>query len=277
MVLPSDFVFSQGSLSDFEACRRRFQYRYLQGVTWPALEVEPALENEERLQRGARFHQMIRQHLLGVPEERLTDSAASDDEIAGWWANYLAGAPAGMEGNVYPEMGLVGRVGGNRLVARYDLVVVEAGGPVTIFDWKTNRKRPRKNIVSRKMQTRVYPYLLVQAGAHLNDGEPIDPERVTMVYWYAAHPAKPHRFPYSLAQYEKDEKYLSKRVVEIASLGEGEYPLTEDVERCKYCVYRSLCDRGIQAGTLELTEAEDPSEADAELEIDFDQIAEIEF
>jgi CRISPR/Cas system-associated exonuclease Cas4 (RecB family) len=277
MVLKPDFSFSQGSLSDFQECRRRFQYRYLQGVTWPALEVEPALENEQRLQRGARFHQLIRQHLLGVPTDRLTAAAAGDDEMAVWWGNYLAGAPATLEGTHYPEIGLVGRAGAHRLVARYDLVVVEAGGPVTIFDWKTNRKRPRKSDVSRRLQTRVYPYLLVQAGAHLNQGEKILPEQVTMVYWYAAHPAKPHRFPYSQTQYEKDGKYLAGLVDEIDGMEEDEFPLTEDLERCKFCVYRSLCDRGIQAGTLIPTETGDGFEAEAEFEIDFDQIAEIEF
>ncbi len=277
MVLPPDFIFSQGSLNDFKACRRRFQYRYLQGVTWPALEIEPALENEERLQRGARFHQMIRQHLLGVPVERLNDAAATDDEMAGWWANYLAASPASLDGALYPERGLVGRVGGFRLVARYDLVVVETGGPVTIFDWKTNRVRPRKSDASRELQTRVYPYLLVQAGAHLNGGAPIAPERVAMVYWYAAHPAKTNRFPYSQVQYEKDEKYLAGLAAEVAGLGEDEFPLTEEVERCKFCVYRSLCDRGVQAGTFEQTKTGDDFEADPGFEIDFDQIGEIEF
>ncbi len=181
MALPPDIVFSQGSLNDFQECRRRFFYRYMQRVTWPALEIEPALENELRLQRGARFHQLVRQHLLGIPADRLAGYAAADDEMAAWWANYQAAAPAALKGDRYPEMGLLGRVGGYRLAARYDLVVVEPGGPVTIFDWKTNRVRPRKNLLGRALQTRVYPYLLVQAGAHLNGGTPIDPERVAMV------------------------------------------------------------------------------------------------
>ena len=44
--LPEGFRFSQSSLQDYVDCRRRFQLRYLQNLAWPALQSEPALENE---------------------------------------------------------------------------------------------------------------------------------------------------------------------------------------------------------------------------------------
>ena len=61
--LPPNFQFSQGSLQDFVDCRRRFQLRYIQGVAWPALQTEPAMENERSMQQGARFHHLVHQHL----------------------------------------------------------------------------------------------------------------------------------------------------------------------------------------------------------------------
>ena len=45
--------------------------------------------------------------------------------------------------------------------------------------------------------------------------------------------------------------------------------------RCRFCTYRSLCERG-RAGPLDLLDIEDELE-DEDFELDFDQIAEIEF
>ena len=55
------------------------------------------------------------------------------------------------------------------------------------------------------------------------------------------------------------------------------FPLTDEVRRCRFCSYRSLCDRG-GAGRLEdfdIDEYED--EEEETFALDFDQIAEIEF
>ncbi len=41
--------------------------------------------------------------------------------------------------------------------------------------------------------------------------------------------------------------------------GAGEWDKTPDERKCAYCVYRSLCRRGVQAGTLE------PEEEDLDL------------
>ena len=65
----------------------------------------------------------------------------------------------------------------------------------------------------------------------------------------------------------------------IAASGPDDFPLTSDERRCKFCVYRSLCNRGVAAGSLEdwpgLTEEAPDLTLDTGL--DFDQIAEIEF
>ena len=90
MSLSADFAFTQGSLGDFAACARRFELRFIKRMRYPALEVEEPLQFEERTRQGARFHKLVQQHLLGVPADLLTASLADDDELARWWANYLA-------------------------------------------------------------------------------------------------------------------------------------------------------------------------------------------
>ena len=47
------------------------------------------------------------------------------------------------------------------------------------------------------------------------------------------------------------------------------------MERCRYCVYRSLCERGTEAG-LEAERPESGADGDAlALSLDFDEMAEI--
>ncbi len=85
--LPDDFIFSQGSLQDYTECARRFQLRYLQRLAWPAVQVEPALENERLGQMGARFHRMAQQWLSGLPAEKL-EPAETEPELAQWWHSF---------------------------------------------------------------------------------------------------------------------------------------------------------------------------------------------
>ena len=129
------------------------------------------------------------------------------------------------------------------------------------------------------MQTVVYRYVLAQAGAHLLGGyagESIPPERIRMDYVYVAQGGQRLSFDYSAAQMREDEALLSQMIAAIHSA--DEFALTDDDRRCRFCSYRSLCDRG-EAGRLadyDLDEFEDEDE-DQAFALDFDQIAEIEF
>jgi len=276
MTLPPLFLFSQASLQDYADCPRRFQLRYLLRVAWPALEAEPALESERHLQQGSAFHRLVHQHVVGIAPERLAGTL-TDADLRRWWGNYLDHGLQGLPASRYPEIVLSAPVGGHRLVAKYDLIAVDAGQRAVIVDWKTSRRQPKRRHLAQRLQTRVYPYLLVQAGAHLNDVQPFRPEQVEMVYWFANFPAAPERFAYDAAQYEADEVYLASLIAEIEGLGEEGFPLTTDGRRCEYCPYRSLCRRGVRAGALDGAEDDMVQEDLLHLDIDFEQIAEIEF
>ncbi len=274
MTLPDNLRFSQASLQDFVDCRRRFQLRYLERVSWPALESQPALENERHMEQGLRFHRLAQQHILGVPEVRLT-GLSKDEDLTRWWENFLAHAPADIEGKRYPEISLTAPLGSHRLYAKYDLIVIQEDGKALIFDWKTNRRRPKKDWLEKRLQTRVYPYLLVEAGGNLPQVDvTIEPQNVEMVYWFAEFPDRPERIPYTAKQHQEDSQYLASLVSQIESLAGGDFPLTENEDRCRFCVYRSLCNRGVEAGPWEEMEAEGE---EIDIELDFEQIVEIEF
>jgi hypothetical protein len=264
---PTPFPFSQSSLQDYAECPRRFRLRYLDQLAWPAVESEPALENERRQQEGRLFHRLVQQHRLGLPADKLQRLANTPD-LQRWWANYLD-HPLDLPGHVlYTELSLSAPLAGHRLVAKYDLVAVLLGEKAVIYDWKTYQKRPRDERMVARWQTRLYRWLLVQAGAALNDGRAWLPEQVEMVYWYADHPGEPARFPYQAAQHARDGDLLVKVINEISTA--PAYEMTEELERCNYCPYRSYCERGERAG-----EDRDGEAGLEETDFDFENVHEI--
>lgn len=279
MPLPAHFQFSQSSLEDFVTCPRRFKLRYLQRLSWPGIETEPIHEAERLAQLGADFHRLVQQHLVGLAEDTLTRSLAeAEAELKTWWRNYLDHGPVALDNaQTYPELALSAPLRGYRLLARFDLLAVQPDGIFLIIDWKTAQRKPARDSLARRIQTRVYPYVLAAAGAAFNGGQSVDPAAIKMLYWYPQAPDQPEMFDYSLKQFERDAQFLSDLVERVKSAAQqDDFPLVEDRKPCTYCVYRSYCDRGDKAGPLLALEQE-PLEALDVSALDWDQIAEIQF
>jgi hypothetical protein len=279
MNLPQDFNFTQSNLQDYVDCPYRFFMKHILRIKWPALVVDDALEFEERSQTGARFHRLIQQYLLGVPEDRLAEMAEDDHnpEVINWWEDFLKVIPPLLDGQRSVETILSTHAFGQRLLAKYDLVLAKQDGSLTVFDWKTSRIKAKKEWLQDRIQTRLYCWMLVQAGTALAGQNAVKPEQATMHYWFTASPEAPVTLPYSASAYEKDHAYFRGMIEEILGKTEGEFIRTSDTRKCKYCVYRSHCDRGIEAGDLDSYEDFDEEAAGSALDIDFDEIEEIEF
>jgi hypothetical protein len=268
--LPPAFNFSQSSLQDYTDCARRFQLRYMEQLHWPAVKTEPVLENEHHQQEGRLFHQLVQQHLIGLPAEKLTQ-LANTANLSRWWTNYLQTDFNLGIAKKFTELTLSAPIGQNRLLAKYDLVAVLPGSRALIYDWKTYQKRPRDEWMAVRLQTRVYRTMLVLAGTYLNDGKPFEPESIEMIYWYANDPSDPALFPYDTAHYTRDWETLTGLVQKISH--HQHFPLTDDDKKCAYCPYRSYCNRGIEAGSTEEMEETSLSGIDSGIE----QIVEIEY
>lgn len=265
---------SQSSLQDYIDCARRFKLRYLDRLSYPAAETEPTIENEKHQQEGEYFHRLVQQTLIGIPTEQVA-RFANTPNLQRWWDNFQNSTDLTTlkdTAALYPEATLSAPLGNYRLLAKYDLIALH-NNKVTIYDWKTYRKRPRNEWLVGRMQTRVYRALLVQAGAHLNQGRPFEPEQIEMIYWFADFPDDPARLPYTRVQFTRDWDALRRLSEEIALA--TSYPLTEDRQKCLFCTYRSYCERGIRAGDPDLVEAE--FEAEDLFDVNFEQIGEIAF
>jgi PD-(D/E)XK nuclease superfamily len=285
MIVPEDFQFSQASLQDYVDCRRRFQLRYLLELAWPAIQAEPVEEQEVHARQGELFHRLVQQHQQGIRAERLAsiaqaaDQARDDSRLSLWWENYLRAAPADLPPQRHPEVTLSAPVGRHRLLAKYDLIAADPDRRAVIVDWKTSRFRPGRAWLAARLQTRVYRYVLVEAGAALNGGRPWQPDQVEMVYWFASHPDSPERLQYGAREHSADREYLGALVAEIETAGEDDFFLTGDVRRCRLCPYRSLCDRGVEAGEADDAGLEEAGEiaADWGSSFEFEQVAEIAY
>ena len=250
-------LFSAYSLQAYADCARRFELSYLEELSWPAVESEPLLENERHMADGRRFHEMVHRDTLGISVA--APSSEGDEDLARWWGNFVTDRPADGSGERFAEKtrfaekAMVGSAGGRALVATCDLIVVAAQEDrctARIYDWKTWRKKHSREWLQGRLQTRVYPYLLVQAGAELTGGVELRPDDVEMAYWYADFPEAVEVFSYSEAQFREDEAYLTGLVEEIMGQEAG-FELTENEKQCTYCVYRSFCDRGEAAGRVQ--------------------------
>ncbi len=279
MMIPIDFDFTQSNLQDYVDCAYRFYLRYIMNIKWPALLVDDAIEFEARAQTGARFHRLIQQYLSGVPEERITDMAITDPtpEVSAWWHGFLTHVPPLLTGKRFVETTLSAILNGYRLIAKYDLVMVGEEDGLIIFDWKTTQRQPKKETLLKRIQTRLYPLVLTLSGHDLNNGQPVPPEKIRMNYWFSSQPESLVSTYYDPDSFLRDQAYFSNLIDEIRKKEPADFLRTDDLKKCHYCVYRSHCDRGIQAGDLAHFD-EDAFLLDGDpLDIEFEEIPEIQF
>jgi len=279
MILPADFDFTQGNLQDYLDCPYRFYMRYIKRTKWPALVVGDALEFEARGQAGGRFHRLVQQYMLGVPEDRIDEMADEDpnNDLRAWWDGFLSHVPPWLDGERWVETTLTAELADYRLVAKYDLILSDSNGGLTIFDWKTSQKLPRKDWLLERVQTRLYRLVLLEASPLFTGGGPLTADHITMNYWFTAQPQTPVALPYQTSTYQRDRGDLSQLIEEISSSKPSDFRRTDDLKKCHFCIYRSHCDRGIEAGDLGDFDDFNIEPVDDPGEISFEALPEIKF
>jgi hypothetical protein len=272
------FIFSANSLQDYVDCPRRFELKYLLKRDWPAEESEPVLEWEHELELGTRFHQLVYQYLSGLPEEALIASI-HDSDVESWFRNFLTFFNQQDFNRVFPEFRVRVPLGNYQAVAVYDLLALTPDQRLIILDWKTSRKIPRRDWISGRMQTVLYPCAALESAGNFLPDVSLTAESIQMTYVYVRHNAdNTLSFSYDAARHTANRTHLERIVAEIAAQELGDFPLTEKKQRCKFCVYRSLCERGENAGSLAELETEPELDLDALLGgLDFDAQDEIAF
>ncbi len=243
--------FTRARLRDLSECARRYWLRNIAQIPWPAAPLPPAVE--KAVERGRQFHQLMHRHFLNMELPALPPSLRT------WWAAWQRDPLPLPPGRLWPEITLSVPLAGERLLARFDLLVLADDGSALIVDWKTE-SRPRKRAeLAADIQTQLYPFILAEGGHTLAPRPaPIEFGQVVMVYWQANAPADPLCFPYSADQRQANRKQLEELIGKAQVLKPANQPpLIDDLSICLRCSYRSYCGRG---------EPEPPDDAEPDLD-----------
>jgi hypothetical protein len=249
-----DIPLSTTSIRDYLDCARRFQLRYLLDQPWPAPENEPLLEYERSRQRGSQFHRLMERYYLGIDARALSDMIV-DPIVRDWWQIHQDRKPVEVSASkrIMPEKMFRAKLDNHNLMAFFDLVIIGQDDTITIIDWKTSRRVPDAQEWSNSIQTLVYLYVLGEKISMLHI-QPASLSNIRMLYWFVEHPDIPVWITYSDAKHEQAKNKLRSLLDPlfegIKSDSKGEWPKTSDLKKCHFCVYRSLCDRGIRAETV---------------------------
>jgi hypothetical protein len=268
---------NQTSLQDFLDCPRRFELGFLNDTRWPAAYSSPLSRYEILTEIGTKFHLLCQQFFIGI-DPALISSSITDPDLLILWQSFL---PYGRTLLPYPsasEQILRIPYHDHYLLAKYDLIIQISSEEYLIIDWKTSPKKPSRTALANRVQTYLYPFIFQQAGKDLFAADEIQPSMIKMQYWYPLADEPEEFFPYSEALHRDSSLTIESLIAQIKDLvsSSQQFPLTDDHTHCKYCIFRSFCERGLETDQIPPgTDIE--SEDLSNVHFDFDLIKEIEF
>jgi len=268
------FSFSAKKLQDYLDCERRYELKYILNQSWPAVACEPILEIESNIKKGNEFHFLIHQYFSGIPSGILLDTI-HDNSMKKWFANFLLFQESLKAVTCFSEFSLSAQIRENKLTAIYDLIFLNEDQDVWIIDWKTSHAKPKKSALTSKIQSILYPFILNEVLDEIFPKMNISPEKISMRYWYPSSPNEDVIFPYGQSVHQENRVFLENVINEIQGKETGEYKLTKDEKKCRFCPYRSLCKHGIT--TSNLLELEENNLDESDLSTMYDQLPEISF
>ena len=272
-----NFQLSQTSLQSFVDCHRKFKLRYLENLAWPAPPTEPLSLHEEQKMFGERFHLLARQYFSGIPVNQITRSIRHPQLIESW-ENFLAFTSALDFQIALPEYVLSIPLKYTRLVAKYDLII-RSKNHFHIFDWKTSKHLPGREVLDSRMQTLIYPYVFLRAAPEFFEIPHLESGQIHFTYWFALHPEDEMSYHYTDAKDNFAERYIQDLEEQIFTKFNNSKPFekTDDLDKCKFCKFRSHCARGEKAGNVESEYFIDDQDQRIYDPIEFERIAEINY
>jgi hypothetical protein len=276
MLLGNDFLFSANNLQDFLDCPRRFELKYILKQNWPGVISLPVQEMEYKIQIGSSFHKVAHQYLSGIPAADLNKSI-DDSDVKNWFATYLEFIGPYLNHLYFSEFAVTTPFGGSHLIAVFDFISFQNNKNIFIGDWKTTSHRPKKEVYSQSIQSVLYSFIAFETRSHIFPGsDHLNQEDFSLKYFFPAFPEETITLEFNSSTLATNQAILLGLIREISNKEPGSFEKTTNEKRCAYCQYRSLCERGIQAGKLDNEEVK--PEIDTVLEnLDFDQIEEIPF
>ena len=233
---------TRAKISDFLACSRRFQLRYLEQVPWPIVSQDP--ESERSMELGQQFHALLHRHFLGIPPK---EEDFADPDLEHWWGLFKSFEPRIPDGRAEAELTLTVPIGGLSLTGRFDLLI-DSGEMIHIYDWKTFGRARTREQLRQDLQSRIYLAMVAQSGEVL--GRRIKSEEIVLTYWFVSDPPVEVILPYGRREHLENWNYLTSVARDIETMldAPGPWLLTEDYNECARCAYQVPCGR-VQTGS----------------------------
>lgn len=227
---------TQTQIAAFEKCRRFYYLKYVEKIAWPVEE-----KVSEEIQRGADFHLLARQLIMGLkPADLLYPS--DDEKIRVWVDNFRRMFSPDRYDQVFAEKEASAIHSDVLWLGMFDALAIKEDR-ITIFDWKTTGHPAAAEDYLRSPQTKLYRFLakmcaprLLGSGLH---GLPA--ENIEMIYRFPDHPEAEIRLPYSESAFQEDLTWLQYKAAEMSFADREDYPRTEKQKVCRYCRYETYC------------------------------------
>jgi CRISPR/Cas system-associated exonuclease Cas4 (RecB family) len=190
----------------------------------------------------------LQRHFLGLA---IDEDIAGDRQLRKWWQVFQEKGPHIPGGRVFPELSLTVPIGRHLLTGRFDLLVFWEGR-AQIYDWKTDAHPSTRSRLQESLQTRFYLALAAEGGSALE--QTVEPEQISLSYWYVNAPDEMVTINYSQDRHIENWAYLEEAVAELDQLlaSGKDWPLTDDLAQCRRCAYQVYCDRIV--GSIDLKE-----------------------
>jgi hypothetical protein len=236
------YPLSQGHLTVFEQCPRRYQYQYVDRLHVP---LNPELQL--RSDWGSQFHLLMQQQALNLP-------IAPDfpPEMARSAQALRAAIPefADVPSRDAEHRRVWSEVAPFLVVTVYDLLIAQRDR-AQILDWKTYPKPPQTRKLEHSWQTLLYPFVLVETSAYV-------PEQVSMTYWFVQTGREPEswRWEYDTLRHEQVQQRLRPLLTALDQcLQRYDAELTlfpaiapeQDHPYCEACPFYEKCKQDSQA------------------------------
>lgn len=236
---------SQTHLKILASCPRKFQYVFLD-----RLQVPTSPQEQERLEWGSRFHQLMQQRELELPVAALlaADPAVAPLETALSALAAALPAPAASPHWRAAEHVRTLQLEDTLLTVIYDLLVVEKT-QAAILDWKTYPQPQAVAQLAADWQTRLYLYVLAETLG-------LAPERLAMTYWFVRPPAPPQSatVPYDRSCHEATHEELQGQLAQLRAWtaayrdrGEPLPQIPSTSSLCQSCQFATRCQRAVAA------------------------------
>lgn len=226
-----NFLYTQSSLSTFEACAYKFKLRYFEGLYWSESE-----DQRESFRRGNEFHLLAERYYMGLESTLKLDV---EDELLNELEILKENHPLKEGWKYFPEFEIRQNEDGIKLLGRYDLIMVNPQNKIQIIDFKTNKKKLEENYLENTLQTKIYLFLLWENyNLILENARKI--RVLEMNYYQIKYEKEQISIKYNKEKHELNKEFIKSKIKKIEEY-DFENVEKQRVKHCNVCEFKKKC------------------------------------